>query len=240
MTKEILNHVPVARCQKLAGMQKIVAARMSEGQQGTASVTTMAEVSAEGLLTAQAQWRDAGTDVSVTHQMISATARCLERYPRLNGVISDGQIYEFAEINIALAISMLNDDLQSVVIRNANLKSLPEIVEETQRLIQQAQQGKLGLDDVRGATFTVSNYGRLQHTVWATPIISPGQSGVLGIARVRPRLVDDDSEDGYSVQRVLPLSLTYDHRIINGVPAGRFIEDLAAIITDELVESSSE
>jgi pyruvate dehydrogenase E2 component (dihydrolipoamide acetyltransferase) len=229
MPSALFNDVPVARQRKLSGVQKIVAERMTTGQRTTASVSTMAEVNGEPLLRELERLRGQGMEVALTHQIISITARCLADYPLLNSAISDGVIYEFAEINIALALATPNDDLQIAVIRGANEKSLSEIATETKRLKQRASEGKLGLKDVRGGTFTVSNYGRLQHTIWATPIITPGQSGVLGVGRVRPQIVaDESSSQGYCIQRVIPLSLTYDHRIVNGLPAGRFLEDWAA------------
>lgn len=221
------NHIPVAREYKLGGMQKFVSERLHASLHDTASVTAMAEIPAQPLLDARARCRAQGVETSLTHHLIHATARCLERYPRLNGALDNGTVYEFSQINVALAISMPNGDLQTVVIREANLKSLAEIATEADALVAAARAGKITLEQVRGGTFTLSSYGGLKHTVWATPIIAPGQSGVLGMGRIRPGLVPDDSEQGWHVAPILPLSLTYDHRIINGVPAGLFLEDLA-------------
>ncbi|MFA5663397.1 2-oxo acid dehydrogenase subunit E2 [Castellaniella sp.] len=224
---QVFNHCPVARQYKLGGMQKFVAERLVASQHDTASVTAMAEIPAQPLLSAQQRSRAQGLASSLTHHMIHLVARCLEQYPRLNGALHEGIVYEFAQINVALAIAMPNGDLQTVVIREANHKSLADIVQETDALVATARAGKITLDQVRGGTFTLSNYGSLQHTTWATPIIAPGQSGVLGMGRTRPALVADDSEQGWQVAPILPLSFTYDHRIINGVPAGQFLEDLA-------------
>lgn len=238
---ESFNQIPVARKYRLTGVQKIVAERLKEGQHAAAAVTTMAEVPAAPLMALQQTWRARGLDASPTHLVMLAAARCLERYPTLNGTLHDGWVHEFGQINMTLAISMPNGDLQTVVIRDTNHKTLAEIVAETSDRVERARQGKLSLDDVRGGTFMLSSYGSLRHIVWATPIISPGQAGVLGIGRIRPGVVVDETVDaGGRIASILPLSLTYDHRIINGVPAGSFLEDLAAILSTDFTEISHE
>ncbi len=226
MAGDVFNHVRVARQHRLNGVQQIVAERLAKAQHEAACVTAMAEANADALLAGR---RDGAPKVTLTHQLIKATATCLERHPRLNSALSDGVVYEFAEVNIALAVSAGNGDLQVVVVRNANTKGLEAIATEVDQLLERARRGKLGIDDTRGATFTLSNYGQLRHTVWATPILSPGQSGVLGVGRIRVQpAVDVDG--GCTARHVLPLSLTYDHRVINGVPAGLFLDDLADTI----------
>lgn len=234
------NHVSVARQYKLAGMQKFVAERLAASLHETASVTAMAEIPMRGLLEAQAAWRARGVETSLTHHMLHLAARCLERHRPLNGTLHDGVVYEYGPVNLALAISMPNGDLQAVVIHDASHKTVADIAAETTALISLAREGRLGLDHVRGGTFTLSNYGSLEHTVWATPIIPPGQSGVLGMGRARPGLVADDSPQGWHVETVLPLSFTYDHRVINGVPAGRFLEDLADLMIHASTETPHE
>ncbi|MDQ5827437.1 MAG: 2-oxo acid dehydrogenase subunit E2, partial [Chloroflexota bacterium] len=124
-----------------------------------------------------------------------------------------------------------SDDLQIAVIREADEKPLKSIAEELRVLQERATAGKLKLGDVRGGTFTLSNYGMLRSVIWATPIITPGQVGVLGVARAAPRIVPDVSEAGWALRSVLPLSLTYDHRVVNGVPAGRFLDDIAKTLS---------
>lgn len=230
MAAELLNHVPVARRMPLAGMQKMIAERLVESQQANANVTAMAEAPAAALLARQARWRRAGHDINLTHLLIHALARCLERHPALNAVIHDGSIHEYAEINIALAVSLADGGLHSVIVRRAHEKPLPDIAAEVQALTARARDGKLGLNDVRGGTFSLSNYGALKHVIWATPIIAPGQSAVLGVGRIHPSLVAAAQAPGHEVVDTLPLSLTYDHRLINGMFAGAFLEDLIALL----------
>lgn len=230
MAEDLLNHVPVARQIRLAGMQKMIAERLVESLRTTASVTAMAEAPVAALLARQARWRRAGHELNLTHLLIHALARCLARHPALNAVIHDGSIHEYAEINIALAVSLADGGLQSVVVRRADEKAVPDVAAEVQALTGRARDGKLALADVRGGTFSLSNYGALKHVVWATPIIAPGQSAVLGAGRIHPSLVTADGASGHQIVDTLPLSLTYDHRLINGMFAGAFLEDLIMLL----------
>ena len=225
-----IGGVAVARSIPLRGIQKIVAQRMVESKQATASVTAMSEVDAAPLLALLGRLRAKAPELSLTHLLIKATAHCLRRHPRLNAVLVEDTIHELADINISVALSLPSDDLQIAVIHNVNEKSPKHIAHELRALQERAAAGRLKRDDVRGGTFTLSNYGMLRSVVWATPIITPGQVGVLGIARAVPRVVPDTSAAGWTVRPILPLVLTYDHRVVNGVPAGRFLDDLAATL----------
>jgi pyruvate/2-oxoglutarate dehydrogenase complex dihydrolipoamide acyltransferase (E2) component len=229
----MINGVAVARSVPLRGLQKTVAERMVESQRTMASVTAMAEADAAPLLALLRRLRNKVPELSLTHLLIKATALCLRRHPRLNATLADGTIHELAEVNISVALSLPSDDLQIAVVRDADEKPLLRIAEELGSLQERAAAGKLKPDDVRGGTFTLSNYGMLRNIIWATPIITPGQAGVLGVARAAPRVMPDESETGCVVHPVLPLVLTYDHRVVNGVPAGRFLDDMAGTLSTE-------
>ena len=221
------NGVAIARSIPLRGLQRTVAQRMIESRQTTASVTAMAEVNATALLACLEQLRARYAALSLTHLLIAATARCLRRHPRLNAALDGDTIHELAEVNLSIAIALPTDDLVAVTIRHADQKGVHAIADELRALSERATKGKLSVADVHGGTFTLSNYGMLRSVVWATPIITPGQTGVLGIGRIKSTMTPDDSDKGWTVQPILPIALTYDHRILNGVPAGRFLDDLA-------------
>ncbi len=229
----MINGVAVARSVPLRGLQKTVAERMVESQRTMASVTAMAEADAAPLLALLRRLRNKVPELSLTHLLIKATALCLRRHPRLNATLADGTIHELAEVNISVALSLPSDDLQIAVVRDADEKPLLRIAEELGSLQERAAAGKLKPDDVRGGTFTLSNYGMLRNIIWATPINTPGQAGVLGVARAAPRVMPDESETGWVVHPVLPLVLTYDRRVVNGVPAGRFLDDMAGTLSTE-------
>jgi pyruvate dehydrogenase E2 component (dihydrolipoamide acetyltransferase) len=228
---DTLNGVAVARRIPLRGIQRVVANRTLAGIQSTAHVTAMAEVDAEPALAYARELRESIPGLTLTHVLIKTAAACLRRHPRLNATIEDQTVVEYAEVNVAVALAQPSDDLLAVVIRRADECPLAEIVTSLQTLQQRANAGALSADDVQGATFTLSNYGTLRSVTWATPVLTPGQAAVLGIGRAAPRMVPDEANaQGWSVRRLLPISLTYDHRIVNGVPAGRFLDDLAELL----------
>ncbi|HYC53770.1 MAG TPA: 2-oxo acid dehydrogenase subunit E2 [Candidatus Binatia bacterium] len=228
---DTINGVPVARRIPLRGIQRVVASRTLAGIQSTAHVTAMAEVDAEPILAHARELREAIPGLTLTHLLIKTAAVCLRRHPRLNATIEEQTVIEYAEVNVAVALALPSDDLVAVVIRRADQRSLAEIVTGLQTLHQRAEAGALSAADVQCATFTLSNYGMLRTVTWATPVLTPGQAAVLGIGRAAPRMVEDEADPrGFSVRRVLPISLTYDHRIVNGVPAGRFLDDLAEVL----------
>jgi len=228
---DAVNGVAVARRIPLRGIQRVVANRTLAGIQSTAHVTAMAEVDAEPVLAHARELRAATPGLTLTHLLIKAAAACLRRHPRLNAAIEEQTVMEYAEVNVAVALALPSDDLLAVVIKRADECTLAEIVTRLAALQQRAEASALTTDDVHGATFTLSNYGMLRTVTWATPALTPGQAAVLGIGRAAPRVVVDEAHpQGWSVRRVLPISLTYDHRIVNGVPAGRFLDDLADLL----------
>lgn len=222
------NGVPIARSIPLRGLQRTVAQRMLEGSQTTASVTALAAVEGEALQRLLARQRVRLPELTLTPLLVKAVALCLRRHPRLNATLVDDTIHELAEINVAVALALPSDDLSVAILRRADEQPLAALAADLQARRERALAGKLTLADVRGATFTISNYGMLRHVLWATPILTPGQVAVLGVARLAPHLVPDGA--GFAVRPVLPLSLTYDHRVVNGVPAGRFLDDLAEML----------
>jgi pyruvate dehydrogenase E2 component (dihydrolipoamide acetyltransferase) len=230
-TTDTVNGVRVARRIPLRGIQRVVANRTLAGIQSTAHVTAFAEVDAEPILAHARALREAIPGLTLTHLLIKTVATCLRRHPRLNATIEGETVIEYAEVNVAVALALPSDDLLAVVIKHADERSLAEIVTGLQTLQRRAEVGALAADDVQGATFTLSNYGGLRTVTWATPVLTPGQAAVLGIGRASPRMVVDETDPrGFSVRRLLPISLTYDHRIVNGVPAGRFLDDLAEML----------
>lgn len=229
---DTVNGVPVARRIPLRGIQRVVANRTLAGIQSTAHVTAMAEVDAEPVLAHARDLREEIPGLTLTHLLIKTVAVCLRKHPRLNATIEEHTVIEYAEVNVAVALALPSDDLLAVVIKRADECPLAEIVTRLHSLQQRAEAGTVSKDDVHGATFTLSNYGMLRTVTWATPVLTPGQAAVLGIGRAAPRMVADaQNAQGWSVRRVLPISLTYDHRIVNGVPAGRFLDDLAERLT---------
>ena len=210
-------------------MQKVIATRLHQSLQTAAAVATMGEIDA----TATAEWREEANrertrHLTWTHLALFALSRALPRHPLLNSSLVDETISIFAEFNIGLAINQSSGLLVVPVIQHANELSLEEIAAAADDLGARARNNKLGVGDMLKGTFTLSSYGTLTAVRWATSIINPPQSAILGIGRVEQKAV---VRDGQIVARwMLPFSLTYDHRIINGMPAMELMETLSAML----------
>jgi pyruvate dehydrogenase E2 component (dihydrolipoamide acetyltransferase) len=172
--------------------------------------------------------RDAGRP-AVPYDAIIAkiVARALRDHPILNSAVDGEEIVIFDEVNIAIAVSV-EDGLVAPVITNVDQKSLPDVSQEIVAVAERARNRALTLDDLTGGTFGISNLG-LYGVESFTPILIPPQTGILGLGAIahRPVAVDNDHVE---VRQTMALSLTFDHRVTDGVPAGRFLQRVRELI----------
>jgi pyruvate dehydrogenase E2 component (dihydrolipoamide acetyltransferase) len=203
----------------LRGIRKTIADRMMQSLHGSAqlTLTTEADVTAATELRAQfARERD----FTYTDLMIHAVARALRRHPRLNSRLHDGMITASAAVNVGIAVA-LEEGLIVPVVHNADRKTLNEIAAETKDLGQRARDGKLRIEDVEGGTFTITNLGTYGVDAF-TPIINPGEAAILGLGRIIERPAVYRGE--IARRSMMTLSLTFDHRIVDGAPAAAFLQ----------------
>jgi pyruvate dehydrogenase E2 component (dihydrolipoamide acetyltransferase) len=203
----------------LRGIRKTIAERMMHSLHGSAqlTLTTEADVTAATDLRAQVARE---RDFTYTDLMIHAVARALRRHPRLNARLDDGVISLCGEINVGMAVA-LDEGLIVPVIHNADRKTLKEIAAETRELGQRAREGKLRIEDVHGGTFTITNLGTYGVDAF-TPIINPGEAAILGLGRIIERPAVYRGE--IARRSMMTLSLTFDHRLIDGAPAAAFLQ----------------
>lgn len=211
---------------RLSGMRGVVAQRMVASLSRSAQFTLHMQADVTGLLR-QSEALNAGQgavsgEVTLTHVLIKATALTLQKHPRMNGWVDDEKIRLFADIHIGLAVA-LEEGLIVPVLRNADRKTLGEIAEETRRLAQHAREKKLSADEISGSTFTITNLG-MYGVESFTPIVNLPEIAVLGVGAVKEAL--SRTEDGLAWRKSLPLSLTIDHRAVDGAPAALFLRDL--------------
>jgi len=161
-----------------------------------------------------------------TDLVIAAVARSLADHPQMNATFSDTEITLRGPVNVGMAVA-LDDGLIVPVIRDADRLSLGELARESARLAAAARDGTLGVDDLADGTFTVSALGMFGVDAF-TPIINAPQVGILGVNRLR----DDVGWDGDVPvkQRRMKLSLTWDHRALDGAPAARFLGAVKALL----------
>src|SRR6266851_669219 len=202
---------PQFRSIPLRGMRKTIAARMHQSLRDTAQLT----ISSEADVTAAVDFRTRpGRDLDFTYTdlVIHAVARALLRHPRMNSRLSEDAIVMLAEVNIGMAVA-LDEGLIVPVIRAADRRSLREIAAATKELGEKARTGGLKLEDVSGGTFTVTSLGTWGVDAF-TPILNLGETGILGVGRIVEKPAVFRGE--ISRRSMLTLSLTFDHRVIDG------------------------
>lgn len=216
----------------LTGMRRTIAERMSSSLRNSAQLTMNMTVGMDEAIKLREQlvgeWGDEGVRPTYTDLVIKAVAKTLPDHRSLNGRFGNDEIILNEDCHIGLAVS-LDDGLVVPVIRHANRLSLREVATESARLGAAARAGTLSLDDFAGGTFTISSLGMYGVDSF-TPIINEPQAAILGVNRIH-----DDVEwvDNTPVRvRSMTLSLTWDHRIVDGAPAARFLGDVATLLAE--------
>ena len=207
------------------GVRKVIAERMHQSLHSSAQIT----ISAEADVTPATEFRarlSREFDFSYTDMMIHSVARALMRHPRmnarLNGRGNDTEIVVFASANVGVAVA-LDEGLIVPVVNRAESKSLREIAVESRALGEKARAGQLKLEDVTGGTFTITNLGMFGIDAF-TPILNPGETGILGVGRIVEKPAVYRGE--IAKRAMLWLSLTFDHRVLDGAPAADFLQSV--------------
>ena len=215
----------------LTGIRRVTAERLSAHWTGAPQVTEgididMTEV--RSLRTASRdEWRSKfGVMPALNDIVLKAVAVALEAHSTLNSAFVDGSIHRYREINLGVAVDV-DDGLVVPVLRNAGQLDLGGIASAVVELTARAKAGRLTPDDMQGATFTVSNLSALG-VDWFTPVLNPPQCALLGVGRMRrtPAAVGREVQ----IRDVATFVLTFDHRALDGAPAGRFLARLKRLL----------
>jgi pyruvate/2-oxoglutarate dehydrogenase complex dihydrolipoamide acyltransferase (E2) component len=214
------------------GIRKVIAERMHASLQQMAQLTLGMDVTMDEAVKLRTQlvadWEPDGVRPSYTDLVVKAVAKALARHPLLNAVAGDQGIELLSAVHCGMAVA-LDDGLVVPVIRDAHIHSLKEIAAESSRLSDAAHAGALGLDEMAGSSFTVTPLG-MYGVDFFTPIINPPNVAILGIGRIHDATAWEEERPVRRQQ--MTLSLTIDHRAVDGAPAARF---LAAV--KELLEA---
>jgi pyruvate dehydrogenase E2 component (dihydrolipoamide acetyltransferase) len=197
----------------------------------TEAIVTEAMQLRRGLSRHQAE--AAGGSIGPLPLMIKATAEALTRHPRMNAIettASDGQaqVQMLSEINIGLAVA-LEEGLVTPVIRDVGGKSLAQLAAENRDLAARTREGRTRPEEISGGTFTITNLGAYDVDGF-TPIINPPQVAILGLGRVAEKPLVRNGQ--IVVGRTMFLSLTFDHRIVDGAPAAEFLQAIKGYLED--------
>jgi len=216
--------VPSADRVAFRGVRKVIAERMHQSLHASAQIT----IAAEADVTPATEFRTRMTgefDFSYTDMMIHSVARALMRHPRINACLDGAAIALNATANVGIAVA-LDEGLIVPVVNRAESKSLREIALESRALGEKARSGHLKLEDVTGGTFTITNLGMFGIDSF-TPILNPGETGILGVGRIVEKAAVFDG--AIAKRAMLWLSLTFDHRVIDGAPAAEFLRTVIEI-----------
>jgi pyruvate dehydrogenase E2 component (dihydrolipoamide acetyltransferase) len=226
---EEIQQVPVS------GIRKVIAGRMFESLQKTAQLTINMKVDVTDLLALQKQIAQTVQNrynhkLTVTDFIARAVVLSLQKHGQMNSLFMDDKIHLFKNVHLGMAVA-LEKGLVVPVIRNAQSCSIIDLSQNIKTLAQKARQGELTQEEMQGSTFTISNLGAygVEHF---TPVLNPPETGILGVGAV----YDTPTYIGEKVERrsILPLSLTFDHRVLDGAPAAAFLQTVKQYLEEPI------
>lgn len=206
------------------GMRKVIASKMSQSMQEIPQYTMFIDYDMKNLLSCFKAYKDkcvreGKTKPTLSDVFIKLFALAIKEYPIINSTFTDTEIVIHKDINIGLAVAVDNG-LIVPNIKNADKKTLPQITEERLMLVNKARQGRLGGDDIKGGTFTISNLGGFE-VEYATPIINHPESAIVVVGKTTDKVVAVDGNIG--IHPVMGMSYTFDHRHLDGAVGGAFM-----------------
>ena len=223
-----LQAVPMGR------LRKLIAERMAASTQSTAPVTLTTEVDATELFKMRKRWK-ADPDLegqvlpSYSDMLAKLAAQALSEHPVMNARLEGETLIYQEPIHIAIAVDTPTG-LVAPVIKQVQSKGLKQIARESAALVSKALAGRLSLDEVSGSTFTITNLGMYDIDGF-TPIINLPECAILGVGRMIAKVVViDDETEATAVRRMMALSLTFDHRLVDGAPAARFLKRIRQLV----------
>jgi pyruvate dehydrogenase E2 component (dihydrolipoamide acetyltransferase) len=218
------------RLEKMSRLRQTIARNMVESYTTIPQLTNFDDADVTELEDmreqSKADYADRGIKLTSLPFLIKAVASALKRHPLLNASVDmeENQIIYKEYVNIGIAVDT-ERGLVVPVLRDADRKSIAQIASELDELAATVREGKFDLDLLRGGTFTISNLGSVGGT-YSTPLINPPQVAILlsGRSRVMPQIVDGEAV--VEPRLMMPLSITYDHRVVDGAAAARFLNEV--------------
>jgi pyruvate dehydrogenase E2 component (dihydrolipoamide acetyltransferase) len=217
---EVIEAIP------LRSVRAVIAERMARSVTTAAHVTLTAEADATALVELRHKLIQDGVDVSYNDLFLYVLGRALREYPQLNASLEGDSIKLWRRIHIGLAVDT-DRGLLVPVVRDVDRKGLIELGHATQALIERAQSGQSDPDELRGGTFTLTNLGMFGIDAF-TPLINLPECAILGVGRIKRQPVM--IEEQVTGRQMVWLSLTFDHRLVDGGPAARFLQRVVQLV----------
>ena len=235
---QVISYAPVSagsedKVMEMDRVGKIIADHMVMSKNVSPHVTTVVEVDVTKLV----QWRSRNKEafrkregISLTYMpaITEATAKALSEFPQVNASVNGYQIILKKHINVGIAVSLDDGNLIVPVVRDADKLNLNGLAVAIDTLANKARENKLAPDDIQGGTFTITNFGTFKN-LFATPIINQPQVAILGVGYIekKPAVIETPEGDTIGIRHKMYLSLSYDHRLINGALGGAFLRRIA-------------
>lgn len=221
---------PLVEVVHMDRMRKLIADHMVMSKQTSAHVTSFIEADVTNLVAWRNKEKDAfqkreGQKLTLTPLFVEAAVKALKQFPMVNSSVDGDKIIVKRNINIGIATALPNGNLIVPVIKDSEKLNLVGLAERVNDLAQRARNNKLQPDEIQGGTFTITNLGMFE-TLSGTPIINQPQVAILAIGSINKRVVVIESENGDSIgiRQIAMLSLSYDHRVIDGALGGMFLK----------------
>ncbi len=210
-------------------MRKLIAKHMVDSKHTSAHVTSFAECDVTGLV----MWREKvkkdfekreGEKITFTPLFIEAIVKCIKKYPMLSSSVDGDKIIIKKDLNIGMATALPSGNLIVPVIKNADQLNLTGLTKQVNGLANAARNNKLKPDDTTGGTFTLTNVGTFG-SIMGTPIINQPQVAIMAVGAIkkRPMVIETPQGDSIAIRHMMYISLSYDHRIIDGALGSTFL-----------------
>ncbi len=214
-------------------IRKIIADRMVASKKTSPHVTSFIEADVTNLVL----WRNKVKEeffqkenqkITFTPLFIEAASKALRDFPMINISVEGNQIIKKRNINIGMATALPSGNLIVPVIKNTDEKNLIGLVKSVNDLADRARKNKLNPDEISGGTFTITNFGTFQNLT-GTPIINQPEVAILGVGAIikKPAVIETETGDAIAIRHIMILSLSYDHRVVDGALGGMFLKRIA-------------
>jgi len=218
---------------ELDRMRKLIADHMVMSKHTSPHVTSFVEVDVTNLVNWRNRIKDQfkkqyGENITFTPIFLEAVARAVRDYPMINSSVDGNRILVKKDVNIGMAAALPSGNLIVPVIKNADYLNLAGLTKVVNDLANRARQNQLKPEEIQGGTFTITNVGTFGN-VMGTPIINQPQVAIMAIGAIRkkPAVLETEYGDVIAVRQMMFLSLSYDHRIVDGMLGGSFLRRVA-------------
>ncbi len=219
-------------------MRRLIADHMVMSKHVSPHVTSFIEVDVTNIVRWREKTKDSfakreGQKITYTPLFVEASAKALREFPNVNASVDGYKIIQRKAINIGMAAALPDGNLIVPVIQNADSKNLLGIAKDVNDLADRARKNKLNPDDISGGTFTITNFGTFD-SLTGVPVINQPQVAILGVGTIkkRPWVLETADGDVIAIRHICMLSLSYDHRLVDGALAGKFIKRIQQILEE--------